>query len=124
MKRYDLVPSFFRWPSFWDEDDWGGKTEDEVVVKASVAGVKPENVEITFEKGVMTVSAQEEEEKQEEEKRRYYRKSSRSYSYRVAVPGNVEAGTEPEAEIEDGVLKVRFEKAEEAKPKKIEIKAK
>ncbi len=131
MRNY-LVPSFFRWPDFWDDDvfpttgDTGldvYETDDEVVVRASVAGVKPENVDITFEKGVLTIAAQEEDE-DKDKRRKYYRKSSRSYSYRVAVPGNVDVKAEPEAEVENGVLTVKFKKAEEAKPKKIAVKKK
>ncbi len=131
MRNY-LVPSLFRWPEFWDEDltrnvnDAGldvYETEDEVVVRASVAGVKPDQIEITFEKGVLTITAQEEDESKDE-KRKYYRKSSRSYAYRVAVPGNIDLKTEPEAEVENGILIVKFKKAEEAKPKKITIKSK
>ncbi len=131
MRNY-LMPSLLRWPEFWDEDlsrsvsDAGldvYETEDEVVVKASVAGVKPDKIEITFEKGVLTIAAQEEEEDQDK-KRKYYRKSSRSYAYRVAVPGNIDLKADPEAEVENGVLVVRFKKADEAKPKKITIKKK
>lgn len=119
-----------RWPNLWDDEDWGVtatadnldvyETANEVVVKASVAGVDPEKVEITFEKGVLTISATEESEEKEDKK--YYKKASRSYSYRVAVPGNIDLGTEPEAKVTHGIVSVTFKKAEEAKPKKIAIK--
>lgn len=89
-----------RWPSIWDDEDWGltttasdqldiYETENEVVVRASVAGVDDEKVDIAFEKGVLTISAEETEEKKEGKK--YYRKASRSYSYRVAIPGNIDS---------------------------------
>jgi len=119
-----------RWPNLWDDEDWGVtatadnldvyETANEVVVKASVAGVDPEKVEITFEKGVLTISATEESEEKEDKK--YYKKASRSYSYRVAVPGNIDLSTEPEAKVTHGIVSVTFKKAEEAKPKKIAIK--
>lgn len=118
-----------RWPNIWDEDEFPVaqtsdnldvyETKDDVVVKASVAGVDPDKVEVTFEKGVLTIAAQEEEESKEG--KRYYRKSSRSYSYRVAVPGNIDLGTDPEAKVNHGVVMVTFKKAEEAKPKKIAV---
>jgi len=127
--RWDPMSSLTRWPNIWDEEDWGVspsadnldvyETQDEVVVKASVAGVDPEKVDITFEKGVLTISAREEEEK---EGKKYYRKSSRTYSYRVAVPGNIDLAREPDAKITHGIVSVSFKKAEEAKPKKIAIK--
>jgi HSP20 family protein len=118
--------SFWRWPSIWGEGEaeYGGRqmdvyeTEDEVVVKATVAGVDPEGVEVTFEDGVLEIRGQEEKE---EEGKKYYKKASRSYRYRVA-PGNVNMSQEPEAKVKDGVITVKFKKAEETKPQKIEVK--
>lgn len=128
--RWDPMRTMLRWPNIWDDEDWGVsptsdnldvyETKDEVVVKASVAGVDPEKVDITFEKGVLTVAAQESVE--EKEGKKYYTKSSRSYSYRVAVPGNIDYSAEPEAKVKDGIVTITFAKAEEAKPKKIAIK--
>jgi HSP20 family protein len=124
-----------RWPSLWDEDEdwsalssWQGwqdnldvyETENEVVAKASVAGVDPEKVDITFQKGVLWITAKEEEEKKEGKK--YYKKSTRSYNYKVAIPGNVDHKKEPEATFHNGVLTVKFHKAESEKPKKITVK--
>lgn len=121
------LKSFWRWPSIWEEGEaeYGGRqmdvyeTDDEVVVKASVAGVKPEAVEVTFENGILEIRGQEEKE---EEGKKYYKKASRSYRYRVATPGNVDTSQEPKATVKDGVITVKFNKAEEAKPKKIRVK--
>lgn len=121
--------SFWRWPSVWEEEEteFGGRqldvyeTDDELVVKAGVAGVKPDNVDVTFEDGILQIQGQEEEKK---EGKKYYKKSSRSYRYRVAVPGNVDMKKEPEAEVKNGVITIKFKKAEESKPKKIEVKSK
>jgi HSP20 family protein len=125
------MSAMLRWPNIWEDDDFGVvpagsdnldvyETKDEVVVKANVAGIDPEKVEITFEKGVLTLSASEDSE--EKEGKKYYRKATRSYSYRVAVPGNIDLSSEPEAKINHGIVSVTFKKAEEAKPKKIAIK--
>lgn len=128
--RWDPVSSMFRWPNIWEDEDWevskiGSdnldvyETKDKVVVKANVAGVDPDKVDITFEKGVLTITAEEVEEKEE---KKFYKKASRSYSYRVAVPGNIEGKDEPEAKVVNGIVSVTFKKAEEAKPKKIAVK--
>jgi HSP20 family protein len=125
------MSSLLRWPSIWEDEDWdvaspqGGnldvyETKDEVVVQANVAGVDPDKVEITFEKGVLTLTAREEVEEKEDKK--YYKKATRSYAYRVAVPGNIDLSAEPEAKVNHGIVTVSFKKAEEAKPKKIAIK--
>lgn len=130
--KYDPfdLRSFWRWPSVWGEEEaeFGGRqldvyeTENEIVVKAGVAGVKPKNVEVTFEDGVVEIRGQEEEE--EEKDKKYYKKASRSYRYRIAVPGNVDLKKDPKAEVKEGVITVTFKKAEEAKPKKITVKSK
>lgn len=128
--RWDPVNTMLRWPNIWEDEDWGlskigsdnldvYKTKDEVVIKANVAGIDPDKVDITFEKGVLSISAQEVEEK---EGKKYYKKASRSYSYRVAVPGNINASAEPEAKVNHGIVSVTFKKAAEVKPKKITIK--
>lgn len=126
--RFDPTRALLRWPNIWDDEDFLPtasdnldvyETKDEVVVKAAVAGVNPDKVDVTFEKGVLTITGAEESEEKEDKK--YYRKSSRSYSYRVAVPGNIDLSIEPEAKVEHGVIKISFKKAEEAKPKKITV---
>lgn len=129
--RWDPMSTMLRWPSIWDDEDWGVagttgdnldvyETKDEVVVKASVAGVDSDKVEITYDKGVLTITASEVVE--EKEGKKYYRKATRAYSYRVAVPGNIDSKSEPEAKVKDGIVTVSFKKAEEAKPKKITVK--
>ncbi len=123
-----------RWPDFWDDEDFSPsgllnqsnnsldvyETEGEVVVKANVAGINPEEVDITYEKGVLWISAEKQEE-QEDEGKKHYSKSSWNYSYKVAVPGEVDHNTEPKAEVEDGVVTVTFKKAEASKPKKLTV---
>ena len=128
--RWDPMSTMLRWPNIWEDEDFPTvagsdnldvyETKDESVVKANVAGIDPDKVEITFEKGVLTISAREESE--EKEGKRYYKKATRSYSYRVAIPGNIDLASEPEARVEHGIVTVTFKKAEEEKPKKISIK--
>ncbi len=128
--RWDPMSTMLRWPNIWEDEDFPTvagsdnldvyETKDESVVKANVAGIDPDKVEITFEKGVLTISAREESE--EKEGKRYYKKATRSYSYRVGVPGNIDLASEPEARVEHGIVTVTFKKAEEEKPKKISIK--
>lgn len=128
-------PLSMRWPNIWDWDEEDGvpgvaasdnldvfETADEVVVEASIAGIAEDKVDITFERGVLWIRAEAEEEKKEG--RKYYRKATRSYSYKVAVPGDVDMKKEPAAQIDNGVVTVTFRKAEEVKPRKIAVKRK
>jgi HSP20 family protein len=122
-----------RWPDFWDETDfgWGSardsldifETTDEVVVKANVAGVDIDHIDLTFEDGVLWIKAAKEDE-QEDKDKTHYAKASWSYSYKVAVPGNIDMSKDPEASLDSGVLTVGFPKLEETKPRKLSIKAK
>lgn len=132
----DLIPfrplrSLSRWPSVWDDVDltWNSaqdnldvfETEDEVVVRANVAGVEVDDIDLTFEDGVLWVKAEKEREEADEDTT-HYAKSSWSYSYKIAVPGNIDLNQEPEAEVNNGVLTVTFPKLEAAKPKKLKVK--
>ncbi|MBS0652277.1 MAG: Hsp20/alpha crystallin family protein [Verrucomicrobia bacterium] len=100
-------------------------SEDEknVYIEASVPGIKAEDIEMSFEKGVLWIRGEKKEET-EDKKKKYYRKATSSFSYRIAVPGNVEEGKHPAAVCKNGVLKVTFakRKGKEVKTKKIPIK--
>lgn len=130
-----LMSSLSRWPDFWDDDDFTAmsnkasnnldvyETEDEIVVKANVAGISADKVDITFEKGTLWITAQA-EETQSDDKTKHYSKSNWDYSYRVSVPGTIDQNSEPSAEVENGVVVVTFKKAAISKPKKLTVKAK
>lgn len=124
-----------RWPNIWDEDDMSSmvpssgnnldvyETADEVVIKANVAGIPTEKVDITFEKGILWIQANKEEE-QEDAGKKHYSKSTWSYSYKIAVPGEIDHIKEPEAVVDKGIITIAFKKAEASKPKKLTVKAK
>jgi HSP20 family protein len=95
--------------------------KDNVVAELSVPGVKPEDVDISIENDVLTVSGHKEE--QSETKREdYYRKEIRrgGFSRSVVLPMRVKA-EEARAECDNGVLRITMPKAEEAKPKRISV---
>lgn len=133
----DLVPnrllSFPTMPSLWnDEDDWltapttmNGLTVSEddtkVYVEAAVPGIDPKSIEMTFQDGYLWVRGESKEE-EKDAKRKYYRKAAKSFSYRVAIPGDVDEHQEPEASYKHGIMTVAFTKAQKAQPKKIQLK--
>lgn len=128
------LSKFNSWPDLWDEQDFSAwfnqpntkldvyETEDEVKVEADVAGVQPEDIDITFEEGVLWIKADRTVEKEGADKK-HYRQSSWSYNYKVALPGKVDLEAEPKAEVENGVLTVSFTKAEASKPRKLKVTA-
>lgn len=92
-----------------------------VFVEASVPGLDPSDIEISFDKDLLTIEGEKKEETKNE-KRKFHRKSQRSFCYKVTVPGNIDHSHEPEATCDKGVLKVTFNKVEGSKAKKIPIK--
>jgi HSP20 family protein len=98
------------------------ETDKAVVVETPLAGVSPEDVKVSVEKGVLTLQGESKKEHEIEEKN-YYRKEVRSGAFyrQVALPTAV-AEDKVEASFEDGVLKITCPKTQPAHPKKIEIK--
>jgi len=138
---FDLIPSrlfsfpSMKVPSIWnDEDDWVttsvtpnglsiSEDEKNVYVEAAVPGIDPKDIEITYQDGYLWIRGESKEE-EKDKSRKYYRQSSKSFSYRVAVPGEISEDVDPEASSKHGVMKVTFVKSPKKQPKKIQIKAK
>ena len=100
------------------------ETDKEYVIKAELPEVKKEDVKVTLDEGVITISGerrQEKEQKDENEIRieRFYGTFSRSFS----LPANIDPKS-VRAESKDGVLRVRIPKTQAAvaKPVSIEVK--
>ena len=95
--------------------------KDHVFVKAEVPGMKKEEIEITLDDGVLSIAGErkhEEESKQGNSFRseRFFGRFHRS----VTLPATVDS-TRVTAAYKDGVLTVTLPKAEEAKPKQIQV---
>jgi HSP20 family protein len=98
-------------------------TKDAVVLKAELAGMDPDDIQMEVEDNVLTIKGERRfEEKVDEE--RYYRVERRfgSFQRSLALPQGVKA-EEISAAYDDGILTVTVPKVEEEKPKRIEIKA-
>ena len=98
------------------------ETDDAVVVKSAIPGVKPEDIDISIIGDVLTIKGEtkfEEEVKDENFVRREMRYGS--FARTVSVPVSVVAD-KAEAEFDNGVLTLTLPKAEETKPKTIKIK--
>lgn len=107
--------------------DWSpaldaSEDKDKYVVSLEIPGLKKEDINVVVHDGVLTVSGERKSEKNVKEgvvhrTERYYGKFSRS----VSLPSAVKAD-QVSASYKDGVLTVEVPKADEAKPKSIEIK--
>jgi HSP20 family protein len=100
------------------------QTENDVVVKATLPGVKADDIKISVTGDVLTIRGEVKHE--EEVKNAAYHLRERSYgsfSRSIPLPTSVVADR-AHAEFEDGVLTLRLPKAEEVRPKTIAVKAK
>ncbi len=98
-------------------------TKDAVVLKAELAGMDPAEIEIEVEDNVLTIKGERKfEEKVDEE--RYYRVERRfgSFQRSLALPQGVKAD-QIDAAYDDGILTVTVPKAEQERPKRIEVQA-
>ncbi len=99
------------------------ETEDEIIVRALVPGIKNENLNIQFHDGRLVLDAQMPETKVENAVYHYRELWAGQYHREIALP--VPVNTDKiEAVLENGVLTLRVPKAEEIKPKKIQVKVK
>jgi HSP20 family protein len=124
--------SFIR-PGQWPMSMDGGQvglavdvieTKDDVIVKASVPGIKPDDLDISVTGDLLTLKG---EVKSEEkiEKGSYIRQERRygAFARTLSLPTTVMAD-QAKAEFEHGVLTLTLPKAEEVKPRSIKVKAK
>ena len=96
--------------------------DKEYLIKAELPEVKRENVKVTVENGVLTITGERNYEKEEKDKK--YHRIERAYGSFVrsfTVPDDADA-SKVTADFKDGVLKVHLAKDEKAKPRAIEVK--
>jgi len=98
--------------------------DDEYLVKVELPGVNKDDVKITLESNILTIRGEKKQEK-ETKKENYHRveRSYGSFQRSFTLPTTVKSD-KIDANFKDGVLMVSLPKAEEAKPKQIEVKVK
>jgi HSP20 family protein len=97
--------------------------DDGIVLMAEVPGVKPEQLDLTVLGDSITLKGERQEEDLPDGERFYRRERPiGSFDRTVTLPEAVNPDS-VKAEYKNGVLKVRMEKAEQAKAKKITIKS-
>lgn len=97
--------------------------EDTYLVKATIPGINPDELEITLEDDVLTLKGEIKSDEEVEEvkyhvRERRYGTFSRSIRFPVAVNGDA-----VEAVYNNGILTLHIPKAEAVKPKRITISA-
>ena len=98
------------------------ETPDAYEIEASLPGIKPEDVDLTLNNNVLTIRGETKAE-EKKEGRNYHLRERRSGSFirSITLPSSINEDA-IEAHYDNGVLKLRLPKAEEARSKHIEIK--
>jgi HSP20 family protein len=100
------------------------QTDDEIVVKASLPGIKADEVQINVTGEVLTLKGEIKHEEDKKEKAWHiHEQRYGSFERSVALPTDVVAD-KAKAEFENGILTITLPKAEEVKPRTITVKAK
>ena len=118
---------------FCQTDGWHGsnvpaidmyQTDNDVVVKAALPGIKADDVQINVTGDILTIKG-EMKEKSETKEKNYHIREQRwgAFERSVMLPTSV-ISDKAKAEFEDGVLTITLPKAEEVKPKLITVKSK
>jgi HSP20 family protein len=108
----------------WDAPAEVVETQDEIRFSIEVPGMRPEDIDLTIEGGVLTVAGEKRLNRREGETDDQYRLFERKYgrfSRSFRLPPTV-AADRVEATCENGVLTITLPRADEAKPRKIEVR--
>lgn len=125
LREFDRALS--RWPSWSEAELETGmypvdirEDNDNLIVEAELPGFKHDEISVSVEQGVLTISAQRRGEEQKGEQHLKERTFTR-VSRRFSLPTSVDTD-KVDAHLDKGVLTLKMPKREEVKPRKIEVK--
>ena len=101
------------------------RREGDVVLRFDVPGIDPDSIEVTVDRGVLSVSATRTDERSENENKNekfvVRERTTGTVTRRVRLSENLNAEA-VEADYHNGVLQVRIPVLEQAKPRKVEVR--
>jgi HSP20 family protein len=99
----------------------GVRRDGDVLLRFDVPGIDPDSIEVTVDRGVLTVSVKRQEERTENDKFFVRERSMGTFTRRLYLSKNLNAEA-VEAAYNNGVLEVRIPVLEQAKPRKVEVR--
>jgi HSP20 family protein len=99
------------------------ETEDEFIIRASLPGVRPEDVQITVHGDTLTIRGEIKDEEDRNEGRYHLRERRFGLFQRTVTLSTPISADKAQAAFENGVLTLILPKAEESKPKQIRVGA-
>ena len=112
--REDLEPAFLPPLNVWEEGDT-------LKVDVEIPGVKLEDVEVSFNKGELTIKGEKKVVIQDSATLHRRERLAGTFTRTMTVPWEIKAD-QVSAELKDGILTVTLPKAEAAKPRKVAVK--
>lgn len=98
------------------------QTDSEIVIKSTIAGVKPEDLDITINNDMITIKGERKSEEKVKTENYFFQECYwGAFSRSVILPVDVESD-QAEAILKNGVLTVRLPKVEKVKSKKLQVK--
>jgi HSP20 family protein len=96
-------------------------TDEALVVEAALPGVKPESVDVSILGDTLTLTATTDEQRSSDEGGYHVKEVRRGrFSRTITLPGGLKTDA-ANATFENGMLRLSFPKAEQAKPRQIPI---
>ncbi len=126
---HDLLRGMSRTPwanpaaSFWNPAFELEDSEAELILRAELPGLRPEDVEITVDRGLLTISGEKQpstESSNGTSGRRWSERAYGKFTRTMRLPEGVDADR-AEARFEHGVLHLTLPKSEQAKPRRIQV---
>ena len=98
------------------------QTKDNVIIKSTIAGVRPEDIDITVANDMVTVKGSRKKDEMVAGDDYFYQECYwGNFSRSVIIPVDIDS-EEIEADLKDGILTVIIPKAAKAKTKKVKVK--
>ncbi len=98
------------------------QNDNEVIIKSTIAGVKPEDLDVSINNDMVTIRGERKQEEEITEENYYYQECYwGNFSRSVILPVDVLAD-KIEASMKNGILTIKMPKADNTKAKKIQVR--
>ena len=98
------------------------QTPSDIIIKSTVAGVRPEDLDITITNDMVTIKGKREKDEEIKTDNYFYQECYwGSFSRSIILPEDIDA-EKAEAALKNGILTVKLPKLEKVKTKKLQVK--
>lgn len=99
------------------------ETGDDITVQATIAGVNPDDLDVSIENDVVTISGERTNTEEEEGKNYFYQECYwGAFSRQIVLPSEVDGGR-AEASMKNGIFTLKIPKVERKKLRKIKVRS-